>query len=131
MDDGGDKHRELLLDTSILLPMAIAGGVTIVIIVFLYCCRRYKSLLGYSSRSADSSLDTSPAQQRNRQRSSQQRVGRSRNMAGYVQNHFLPWTTGTQNQRDVDYNQQFYTTTGFPRPNYHSTQSTTGQLHVC
>ncbi len=122
--DNDDRHRELLLDTSILVPVAIAGGVTFAIVLFIYCCRRYRAILGgsrrdYLGRSLDSSSSTSRVQQRNLRRTGQQGAARTRSN-GF--NECLPWT-GTRARCSVDPNQQFYVT-GIPTTNYHSTLCT-------
>ena len=49
MDDG--RENRFLLDTSIIVPIAIAGAVAVLIIAFVYCCRQFafsKRLLSQS-----------------------------------------------------------------------------------
>ena len=39
MDDG--RENRFLLDTSIIVPVAIAGAVAVLIVAFVYCCRQF------------------------------------------------------------------------------------------
>lgn len=39
-DDDGNQSR-FLLDTSIIVPIGIAAGVTLLIVAFVYCCRYF------------------------------------------------------------------------------------------
>ena len=138
-DDQDERHRQLLFDTSILVPIAIAGGITFIIVVFVYCCRRYQSFVGnsrrgnYIGRSYENSSEISRVQRRNSQRGNSQHLSRNRNVSDCVQNHCMPWTRtrGNYPRSDVDPSQQQFYTAGLPQANYHSTQSTAGLQHVC
>ncbi len=39
MDD--ERENKFLLDTSIVVPIAIAGAVAVLIVAFVYCCRQF------------------------------------------------------------------------------------------
>lgn len=137
MDDDHERHRQLLLDTSILVPIAIAGGITFIIILFVYCCRRYQSFIGnsrndYFGRSYESSSEISQVQRRNSRRRSRQQQSRNGNTSGYAQTYCLPWsrTQGNCPRSVVDPSQQQFYTAGLHQANYHSTHSTAGLQHV-
>ena len=36
-----DRENRFLLDTSIIVPIAIAGAVAVLIVAFVYCCRQF------------------------------------------------------------------------------------------
>lgn len=54
MDD--ERENRFLLDTSIIVPIAIAGGIAFLIVAFVYCCRHAFSKRPFSQfRHQDSS----------------------------------------------------------------------------
>lgn len=133
MDD--ENRNRFMLDTSIIIPIAIAGGIALLIVVSLYCCRHFvqnKRILRTVPRPLDGGMD----QERDRgnvnvRRSAGQR-GRVSDLAA-IQSQFLPWALerqgyyqrhGNSAQRD-----HYPPPSTHSRANYNSTQvSTAHQL---
>ena len=135
-DDDDDRNRQIMLDTSIILPIAVAGGITLLIIIFVYCCRHYQSSMlgsrdrGFCGRSYENS--TTEVNQRRSNGCTRRLMGRrtttSNGNANLVPN-YMPWSSGRgYYQRNcVATNQQPHQqlqTDALPRTNYNSTQST-------
>ena len=138
-EDDHDRNRQIMLDTSIILPIAVAGGITLLIVAFIYCCRRYQSTMsgnrdrGFLGRSYDSSIAENPVRQTNIRG---RRLGQQtdNNASGNYVQQCLPWSP------ERGYYQRNWVTTGqqpqnsnIPSRNYSSTQSTTaiGQVSQC
>lgn len=134
MDDEGGDRNSLMLDTSIILPIAVAGGITLVIIIFVYCCRRYQSMMGNRGRGLfGRSYETSTTEETGRQNNGCGRrvLGRrtSSNANASRVHRCMPWNSGRDYQRNwvaTDEQTAPQVQSGVPyRTNYNSTHSTT------
>ena len=123
-----DKNNSFILDTSIIVPLAIAAGVGFVIIVLLYCCRHFlynKRFVGNRRRSDRPGLGgyPTPTQPGGGRRVVIQPYGRGRvsdNLAAF-QNQFMPWSRRGYHQRNGS-EQQIPPFSAHNRANYNSTQ---------
>ena len=132
MDD--DNRNRFMLDTSIIIPIAIAGGVALLIIVFLYCFRHFvQSKRRFRTvRTVPIPSDGGIAQERDRTN-----VGRSAGQRGRVsdlERQFLPGALEGQGsyQRHGDSAQRHhYPPPSSHRTNYNSTQVSTAHHYGC
>lgn len=114
MDD--ENRNPFTLDSRIIVPIAIAGGVAFVIIVFLYCCRHFvynKRLLGNRVRSGGVRPGAYSTPTRSGAGGSQ--LGGSRVSA--FQHQFMPWSV-----RGYQRNASEQQSSTHNRANYNSTQ---------
>lgn len=100
MDD--ENRNRFMLDTSIIIPIAIAGGVALLIICFLYCCRHFvqgKRIFRTSPRPLEGGgtdrSRTAAGRRPTVQRHNGDGLGGS-DLLGALQGQFLPWTTREQ-----------------------------------
>lgn len=126
MDD--DNRNRFVLDTSILVPVAIASGVALLIVIFLYCCRHYvQNKIRLTS--VPRTLGDTRARDRavTERRASGQRQHRRDGMAA-IQNLFLPWSEDEYYQRHMRGTTHgpghLYPPASSNRANYNSTQVT-------
>jgi hypothetical protein len=133
MDD--ENRNRFMLDTSIIVPVAIAGGVAFAIVVVLYCCRQCmfnKNILRrrLCPGEARPGVCSNPTQSRNTNRRAvtiQPRDDHNRvsdNLAA-LRYQFMPWSAGEgYYQRNGDDYPPSSSThrANYNRANYNSTQ---------
>ena len=129
MDD--DRNFPFQLDTSVLVPIAIAGGIALVVLVLAYCFRNfiYSKVLARNRVRADSGgsgrggYPSASVPTRRVTIEPQRRRGVSENLAALQHQFFMPWSTRGFYQRDVDaHGQRLSPPSSHNRTNYHSTQ---------
>ena len=130
----GDRSPEFMLDTSIVVPIAIAGAITIAVIFTLICCRRISSLLEFrrTGNRRTSSLDSNnePVYHNSTVNTGRRATGSSNTAggAGGVHHQVLPWIMGqgyyqrNGNSSAVGQRQDYLPPTVPHRANYNSTQ---------
>ncbi len=98
MDD--ENNNRIRLDTSIIVPIAIAGGITLFIVLCVHCCRRYKSTIprNRTTRSLlegsfGNTIDENGMYRNNSRRQLNGNHNYSED-ATLGQNHFMPWHIG-------------------------------------
>lgn len=128
MDDHDHENR-FMLDTSIVMPVAIAGGIALLIIAFVYCCRHYlhnKRLLRCSPRYDGCTTGGGGGTARDRMTSRHTRTSRVSDNLAALQTQFLPWIVREegyyQRQGNGGQRQQYPPSSSHTRANYHSTQ---------
>lgn len=116
-----DENRNpFVLNTSIIVPIAIAAGVAFIIIIFLYCCRHFvynKRILGGSHVRSTAAVPAEPGGRRV--------VIQPRGRGGVTEafrHQFIPWSTGAGHYQRHTREQQVYPTPTHNRANYNSTQ---------
>lgn len=121
MDD--NNTNRFIFDTRYIVPIAIAGGVVILIVAFVYCCRHFvynKRFLNHQPRALGSGVGTGGHSD-----TGTGRIVERRTLGGIDVAAILPWST-----RARDYNQrnrstargQHYPPSTHNRANYNSTQ---------
>lgn len=103
-----NDSTQFKLDTSILVPVAIAGGVALAIVVLVYCCRHLIFRKGLRNTTMTSVLE------RNRMDEDTRHVGRrgGGSISEAIRHQFIPWSS----------REHYLPATARGRPNYHSTQ---------
>ena len=129
MDD--ERNRAFVLDTSIILPIAIATSIAAVIIIFLYCCRRYQGYMNQNGlrdqygRSFGNTIDENEVYRDSNRRSMMQQHRTQRNTSS-PRFHFMPWPLIRHSYHHRHGNVVQNTSNLMPQPhnttNYNSTQ---------
>lgn len=138
MDDE-NGNLPFLLNTSIIVPIAIAGGVAFVIVILLYCCRHFlchRRFFGnrVQSTGTRTGVYPTPTEQGGRRLGTQpQNRSRVSDNLAALQHQFLPWSArGGYYQRNAREQPAVPPSSTHNRANYSSTQvGTASWFHPC